>query len=189
MWNVSIPRRKNLLMQHGLSGMLQLFCVRDYLWCRLYIRNTLEQIDVARLLIDKYPNVCLLSPLVCSDRWLFRTKTFKFADSSDDIKIALAEGKIASLLGVEGCVRISLLLTKFMNDRLSAAISWETQSLSYGSITPWVFATWLWRMYATMPLRIHVAWNLERNLCMAVSGNQTSQIPAVYLIAEWSSVG
>ncbi|KAI5118569.1 hypothetical protein M0805_005860 [Coniferiporia weirii] len=48
------------------------------------VRDTLEQIDVARLLIDAYP------------------ETFKLATSTSDIHAAIREGKIASLLGVEG---------------------------------------------------------------------------------------
>lgn len=48
------------------------------------VRDTLEQIDVARLLIDKYP------------------ETFKFAQTADDVRSAVKEGKIASLLGIEG---------------------------------------------------------------------------------------
>jgi len=56
----------------------------DFINATWRVRDTLEQIDVARLLIDKYPN------------------TFAFARSSDDIKIAITQGKIASLLGVEG---------------------------------------------------------------------------------------
>ncbi|KAL0956212.1 hypothetical protein HGRIS_002369 [Hohenbuehelia grisea] len=48
------------------------------------VRDTLEQIDVARLLIDKYPD------------------TFQFALSTQDIQAAVRNGKIASLLGVEG---------------------------------------------------------------------------------------
>ncbi|KAJ8468584.1 hypothetical protein ONZ45_g17195 [Pleurotus djamor] len=49
-----------------------------------HLSDTLEQIDVARLLIDKYPD------------------TFHFAATSEDIKTAIRNGKIASLLGVEG---------------------------------------------------------------------------------------
>ncbi|KAF5388764.1 hypothetical protein D9757_005636 [Collybiopsis confluens] len=50
----------------------------------LLARDTLEQIDVAKLLIEKYPD------------------TFQFARSSADIKAAVSNGKIAGLLGVEG---------------------------------------------------------------------------------------
>ncbi|KAF9564773.1 hypothetical protein CPC08DRAFT_630667 [Agrocybe pediades] len=48
------------------------------------VRDTLEQIDVARLLMDKYP------------------ETFALATSTDDIKQAIIGGKIASLIGIEG---------------------------------------------------------------------------------------
>jgi len=48
------------------------------------VRDTLEQIDVARLMIEQYP------------------KTFQFAEKADDITDAIHSGRIASLLGVEG---------------------------------------------------------------------------------------
>jgi membrane dipeptidase len=48
------------------------------------VRNTLEQIDVAKLIINKY------------------SETFQFAKSSDDVRDAVSKGKIASLLGLEG---------------------------------------------------------------------------------------
>lgn len=48
------------------------------------VRDTLEQIDVARSLIDKYPD------------------TFQSASTSEDITTSITNGKIASLLGVEG---------------------------------------------------------------------------------------
>ncbi|KAG8897913.1 hypothetical protein FRB99_007794 [Tulasnella sp. 403] len=48
------------------------------------VRDTLEQIDVARGLIEKYGD------------------TFRLATSYDDIEGSLYEGRIASLLGVEG---------------------------------------------------------------------------------------
>jgi membrane dipeptidase len=47
-------------------------------------RDTLEQIDVARSLIDTYPD------------------TFQYALSSEEIITAITDGKIASMLGVEG---------------------------------------------------------------------------------------
>jgi membrane dipeptidase len=48
------------------------------------VRDTLEQIDVAKLLISKY------------------SKTFEPAQSVADIRFATSEGKIASLIGIEG---------------------------------------------------------------------------------------
>jgi len=56
----------------------------DFLNATWRVRDTLEQIDVAQLLIEKYPD------------------TFQVALTSQDIKNALTEGKIASLMGVEG---------------------------------------------------------------------------------------
>ncbi|TFK44479.1 membrane dipeptidase-domain-containing protein [Crucibulum laeve] len=56
----------------------------DFLNSTWRVRDTLEQIDVSKLMIAKYPD------------------TFQFALTSDDIKSSIAGGKIASLLGVEG---------------------------------------------------------------------------------------
>ncbi|KAJ3772979.1 membrane dipeptidase-domain-containing protein [Lentinula raphanica] len=56
----------------------------DFLEATWRVRDTLEQIDVAKLLIEKYPN------------------TFQFAQNTKDIRSAIADGKIASMLGVEG---------------------------------------------------------------------------------------
>ncbi|KIK68933.1 hypothetical protein GYMLUDRAFT_34948 [Collybiopsis luxurians FD-317 M1] len=57
---------------------------KDFLKATWQVRDTLEQIDVAKLLIEKYPD------------------TFQFALGSADIESAVLNGKIASLLGVEG---------------------------------------------------------------------------------------
>ncbi|KAI8998616.1 membrane dipeptidase-domain-containing protein [Trametes punicea] len=56
----------------------------DFLNATWRVRDTLEQIDVAKLLIQKYPD------------------TFRPALTSKDIKTAISRGQIASLLGVEG---------------------------------------------------------------------------------------
>ncbi|KAJ7690666.1 membrane dipeptidase-domain-containing protein [Mycena rosella] len=56
----------------------------DFLASTWRVRDTLEQIDVARLTIEKYPDV------------------FQYALGSGDIRDAISKGKIASLLGVEG---------------------------------------------------------------------------------------
>jgi len=56
----------------------------DFLNSTWRVRDTLEQIDVAKLTISKYSD------------------TFELALSSSDIKNAISQGKIASLLGVEG---------------------------------------------------------------------------------------
>ncbi|TEB37470.1 hypothetical protein FA13DRAFT_1752243 [Coprinellus micaceus] len=56
----------------------------DFLNATWRVRDTLEQIDVSKLLIEKYP------------------ETFKLALSAADIQSAIGSGKIASLLGVEG---------------------------------------------------------------------------------------
>ncbi|EIW51737.1 uncharacterized protein TRAVEDRAFT_75537 [Trametes versicolor FP-101664 SS1] len=56
----------------------------DFLNATWRVRDTLEQIDIAKLLINKYPD------------------TFSYALTSKDVKTAISRGKIASLLGVEG---------------------------------------------------------------------------------------
>ncbi|KAH7912281.1 membrane dipeptidase-domain-containing protein [Hygrophoropsis aurantiaca] len=56
----------------------------DFLTPSWRVRDTLEQIDVSRGLIEKYPD------------------TFTFAASSDDVKSTISDGKIAGLFGIEG---------------------------------------------------------------------------------------
>ncbi|KAJ7078838.1 membrane dipeptidase-domain-containing protein [Mycena belliarum] len=65
----------------------------DFLTSTWRVRDTLEQIDVARLTIDKYPDASSCNP---------PSSVFQPALSSEDIKAATSKGKIASLLGVEG---------------------------------------------------------------------------------------
>ncbi|KIY71101.1 hypothetical protein CYLTODRAFT_419110 [Cylindrobasidium torrendii FP15055 ss-10] len=60
----------------------------DFLNATWRVRDTLEQFDVARLLINKYSD------------------TFELALTSTDVKKAIANGKIASLIGVEGAHQI-----------------------------------------------------------------------------------
>ncbi|KDR75299.1 hypothetical protein GALMADRAFT_69280 [Galerina marginata CBS 339.88] len=57
---------------------------KDFLGATWQVRDTLEQIDVSKLLISKYPD------------------TFALALTAEDVKNAIIGGKIASLLGVEG---------------------------------------------------------------------------------------
>jgi len=57
---------------------------KDFLTASWRVRDTLEQIDISKLLIEKYPD------------------TFTLALSSHDIRNAIVNGKIASLLGIEG---------------------------------------------------------------------------------------
>ncbi|KAF9528504.1 membrane dipeptidase-domain-containing protein [Crepidotus variabilis] len=57
---------------------------KNFLGASWKVRDTLEQIDVSKLLIEKYP------------------ETFSLALNSGDVKNAISGGKIASLLGVEG---------------------------------------------------------------------------------------
>ncbi|KAK7685358.1 hypothetical protein QCA50_011722 [Cerrena zonata] len=56
----------------------------DYINATWRVRDTLEQIDIARELIRKYP------------------QTFELSKTSNEIKSAIKLGKVASLLGVEG---------------------------------------------------------------------------------------
>ncbi|KAL0072756.1 hypothetical protein AAF712_000519 [Marasmius tenuissimus] len=63
----------------------------DFLNASWRVRDTLEQIDVSRLLIEKYPD------------------TFRLALGTRDIESAIEDGKIASLIGVEGVLGRSLI--------------------------------------------------------------------------------
>ncbi|KXN90124.1 hypothetical protein AN958_04614 [Leucoagaricus sp. SymC.cos] len=57
---------------------------KDFLQATWIVRDTLEQIDVARELIAKYPD------------------TFQLAMTSAEVEAAISAGKIASLIGIEG---------------------------------------------------------------------------------------
>ncbi|KAF8160895.1 membrane dipeptidase-domain-containing protein [Crassisporium funariophilum] len=57
---------------------------KNFLGASWRVRDTLEQIDISKLLIAKYPD------------------TFSLSLTAEDIETAIAGGKIASLLGVEG---------------------------------------------------------------------------------------
>jgi hypothetical protein len=50
------------------------------------VRDTLEQIDVARLVIEQYP------------------EAFQLVVDANAAKDAMRDGKIASFIGIEGCV-------------------------------------------------------------------------------------
>ncbi|KAL7417388.1 membrane dipeptidase-domain-containing protein [Mrakia frigida] len=56
----------------------------DFLSPTNSVRDTLEQIDVSTLLIQKYSD------------------TFHFSTTADDVRYAVSKGKIAALLGIEG---------------------------------------------------------------------------------------
>jgi len=58
--------------------------IKGFLTASWRVRDTLEQIDVAKGLIEKYPD------------------TFNLALGTEDIKQTITQGKIASLIGVEG---------------------------------------------------------------------------------------
>jgi len=60
----------------------------DFVNATWRVRDTLEQIDVSRMLIEKYSD------------------TFQWAPTSREIKHAIKNGKIASILGVEGAHQI-----------------------------------------------------------------------------------
>ncbi|KAJ6602203.1 renal dipeptidase family [Mycena sp. CBHHK59/15] len=76
----------------------------DFLTSTWRVRDTLEQIDVARLTIDKYPEASFRfrSSILNVPGLVTATQVFRLALGSEGIKDAIGKGKIASLLGVEG---------------------------------------------------------------------------------------
>ncbi|KAF7321385.1 Dipeptidase [Mycena kentingensis (nom. inval.)] len=77
----------------------------DFLNSTWRVRDTLEQIDVAKLAIEQYSDVRALSADLSL---LMRSQVFQFATSSADIRASVANGKIASLLGIEGGHQLGL---------------------------------------------------------------------------------
>ncbi|OCF32881.1 membrane dipeptidase [Kwoniella heveanensis BCC8398] len=57
---------------------------KDFLHPTFQVRDTLEQIDVSNRLIEKYSD------------------TFAFAGTADEVEVAIKQGKVASLYGLEG---------------------------------------------------------------------------------------
>lgn len=58
-------------------------------------RDTLEQIDIAKLLVEKF------------------SKTFELVRDAASWRRLMRRGKIVGMLGVEGCVPLSPLLVPF----------------------------------------------------------------------------
>lgn len=72
-------------------------------------RDTLEQIDVARSLIDKYD--VRINASVCPEdlHRVILLQDFAFVTTFGEMEDALASRKIASMLGVEGYVCFRLM--------------------------------------------------------------------------------
>lgn len=78
----------------------------DFLDATWQVRDTIEQVDVSKNLIEKYPDVSVSQKLNLPSLFLadMMGQTFQLAVSTNDIYSAITSGKIASLLGIEGCV-------------------------------------------------------------------------------------
>ncbi|KAI0319593.1 renal dipeptidase family [Amylostereum chailletii] len=73
-WSVYVPCSKDIGQDEG----------EDHLQSTWRVRDTLEQIDVTHLLVNKFKD------------------TFTLARTAADVRQAIAEGKIASIIGLEG---------------------------------------------------------------------------------------
>ncbi|EJU04024.1 hypothetical protein DACRYDRAFT_114453 [Dacryopinax primogenitus] len=73
-WSVFVPCSAELGKDEGPDFMIPTYRVRD----------TLEQIDITKLMIDEYPDV------------------FEYATTAKGMRAAMSSGKVASLIGVEG---------------------------------------------------------------------------------------
>lgn len=87
----------------------------DFLTPTHRVRDTLEQIDIAKLMIERYGDV------------------FEFVTTAQGVRNAVRAGKVASLLGVEGCVlagsRGSVPLPR---SRILIRHPWRLQGASVG---------------------------------------------------------
>ncbi|KZO93036.1 hypothetical protein CALVIDRAFT_540284 [Calocera viscosa TUFC12733] len=73
-WSVYVPCAADLGKDDG----------EDFLTPTYRVRDTLEQIDITKLMISEYPDV------------------FGYATTAKEMRTQIAEGKVASLIGVEG---------------------------------------------------------------------------------------
>ncbi len=80
------------------------------------VQMTLEQIDVMKRLIDRYPD------------------TLQYAETADDVERAMAEGKVASLLGMEGGHSIGSSLAVL---RQMYALGARYMTITHSRNTPW----------------------------------------------------
>jgi membrane dipeptidase len=83
------------------------------------VREVIEQIDVTRRLIARYP------------------QALRFATTADEVERAMAEGRIASLLGMEGGHSIGSSLAVL---RQLHALGARYMTLTHNSNTPWADA-------------------------------------------------
>ena len=68
----------------------------------IYPSDTLEQIDISHLLMDKYSDVSIPFLSFCVRYSRVTIQTFSLARTAADIKSAIAAGKIAGIIGLEG---------------------------------------------------------------------------------------
>lgn len=80
------------------------------------VQMTLEQIDVMKRLIDRYPDA------------------LAYAETADDVERAMAEGKVASLLGMEGGHSIGSSLAVL---RQMYALGARYMTITHSRNTPW----------------------------------------------------
>ncbi|BDI61859.1 dipeptidase [Qipengyuania nanhaisediminis] len=80
------------------------------------VQMTIEQIDVTKRLIDRYP------------------QALQFATTADEVETAMAEGRVASLLGMEGGHSIGSSLAVL---RQMYALGARYMTLTHGRNTPW----------------------------------------------------
>ena len=80
------------------------------------VQMTMEQIDVMKRLIDRYPD------------------SLRYAESADDVEAAMADGVVASLLGIEGGHSIGSSLAVL---RQMYALGARYMTITHSRNTPW----------------------------------------------------
>ncbi|KZW03285.1 hypothetical protein EXIGLDRAFT_636450 [Exidia glandulosa HHB12029] len=129
------------------------------------VRDTLEQIDVSRLLVEKYSDV------------------FSLATSTQDIRMAIFSGKVASMIGVEGAHQVGNSLGAL---RLYYALGVRYMTLTHSCTNAFADSAGIFETPEPVhgglsPLGVELVYEMNR-LGMLVDLSHTSDLTAIHAL-------